>query len=436
MAGTAATGPSPQLKLRRSKRSTSNNNNQSQSSVFTRKGSKRARQASPPQDTMDQPVQPKRKRKKEKETPSYLCRSDNDIASDPNRLTFLGKLPPEILMEVANVSPISTAVCLTLTCKLLLAALGTQWWTRYLNMLKPGHRDFNFDLDENHALFLKLLCRDLRPSDYEYCARCIALHAPLKPPAEHVKAKMTQICQGRYIDYLPRGPNGGYNLMLAHIATAFEQKVFDARFALKHLAGAHQMSSGNLRYTMTTTANWVQENLILRHEYKFTAAPGTSFDPEDILNLPLRLCPHQSTTRDPPPSSRILPDQRLNGPLLAKSILSTFWTGLFKAKEFRKPTQLEEIQLSTENKDGFLFACQKCPTKWGVAHSHLNHENKKRKEPQQITLTAFHCFGKDFAKASKYFPSFVRREGFNVGWSKRNDEWWSEGRTFPCFEVE
>ncbi|KAK8128850.1 hypothetical protein PG984_009958 [Apiospora sp. TS-2023a] len=431
MAGTSAKGPPKQL--RRSTRSTSNNTSTSQPSVSTsQRGRKRACQNSPPQETMDQPAQPQRKKKKE--TPSYLCRSDNDIASDPNRHTFLGRLPPEILMEVANVSPITTAVCLTLTCKLALATLGTQWWTRYLTLVKQGQRDET--IYANHVLFLKLLCQDVKPSEYEFCLLCTALHAPLKPPAEHVKTKLTQSCQGHYIDYLPRGPNGGYNLLLAHIATAFERKFLDAKYSLEHLAGTHHMSNANLRYTMTTTADWVKDNLILRHEYIFNAPPGSYLDPGDILNLPLRLCPHQSTSRQPPPRSRYLNDKKLNAPLLTRSILSTFWEGLYKDKEFRAPTQLEEIQMSTVNQDGFLFACSKCPTKWGVAHSHLDHENKKRKQPQQITLTAFHCFGKTFAKASKYFPAFVRRAGSTLGAGKRNDEWWSEGRTFPHFEVE
>lgn len=340
-------------------------------------------------------------------------------------------------MQVANVSPITNAVCLTLTCKLALTALGTQWWTRYLELVKSGQRDEA--IYTNHVLFLKSLCRDMRYPNYTFCLRCTALHTPLKPPAEHVKTRLTQSCQGRSIDYLPRGLNGGYNLLLAHIFTAFNQSVLDARGkrSLDYLAGTYQMSNANLRCTITTTAAWVKDNLILRHKYTFTAATGSFLNPEDILNLPLRLCPHQSTSKQKPPLSQYLPDKQRNAPLLTQSILPPSPKGLYKPQEFRKPTTLEQKQLLSASGDNtFLFKCQKCPTKWRVAHGYLGTEKKKQEELQKIKLSCFHCFGSSFHKASKYFPWFVRREGFTLGAGKRNDEWWSEGRTFPSFDVE
>ncbi|KAK7926725.1 hypothetical protein PG985_003723 [Apiospora marii] len=433
MAGTSATGPP--APLRRSTRSTSKNNDLSQTSrVSTAMGSKRARQSSPAQDATDQPAQPKRRKK---ETPSYLCRSDNEIASDPNRLTFLGKLPPEILMEVANASPITAAVCLMLTCKLALASLGTQWWTRYLELVKSGQRDQT--IYANHVSFLESLCRDIRYPNYNFCVRCTALHTDLKPPAEHVKTRLTQSCQGHSIDYLPRGLNGGYNLLLAHISNAFNHTLLDARGrrCLDYLAGNYQMSNANLRCTINTTAAWVKGNLILRHKYIFTAATGSCLDSGDILNLPLRLCPHQSTSRQEPPPSRYLPDKQRNGPLLTKSILPPSSTGLYSPQEFRKPTTLEQKQLvSASGDDTFLFKCQKCPTKWRVAHGYLDAEKKKPKELQKIKLSSFHCFGSSYNKAYTYFPRLVRREGVNLGTGRRNDEWWSEGKTVPDFKVE
>ncbi|KAK8119898.1 uncharacterized protein PG998_004524 [Apiospora kogelbergensis] len=428
------------------------NTDTSTSRISTRRGPARAARHTTSQDAVDKPPAPKRRKK---ELPSYLRRSDDEAQSDQNRHTFLGRMPPEILTEISKHSTIDAAVCLALTCKLALALLGTQWLTLHRGYVKGrGRTDVSWhdlqatDFETDHALqgrvpFLELLLRDLREPGHKLCNRCEVIHPPLKPPAEHTVTKWTKGCEGNFIDYLPHSMGGGYNILLAHIVSAFERRDFersdfertpiDGKSSTEYLAGNLQIPHPQLRYHFSTTADWVNGNLILRHKYQFSRLPEADMHSSSITRMPFRLCPHQATTDQVPPKSRYLPDQRGIGPLLLYSIE----TGMAGSKRswsynrslYRPPTSREQKQMDMDiiaGGNGFTFKCDKCPTKWRVLPA----------QPEQFTIEAFHCFGKDWVSVIPHFRSFLRRSGPTLGMKKRNDEWWSTGWYFPDFEIE
>ncbi|KAK8080979.1 hypothetical protein PG997_008797 [Apiospora hydei] len=217
------------------------NTSSSTTDVSTGSCPKGSRENVPSPDAADQSPALKRRRTKEAPLPSY--QSDSESIPDPNQRTFLGN-------------------------------------------------------QAHHNLFLKLLCGDLLRSDYDLCVRCATLHPPLQPPTKHVETQLTRFCQGHYIDYLPRGPDNGYNFLLSHIATAFEQKAFDPQFAVSHLARKFQIQHGQVQYTLSTTADWIDGNLILRHDHQFGPFLEKTFLDDYLGTYPLRVCPHQSTTSE------------------------------------------------------------------------------------------------------------------------------------------
>ncbi|KAK7955825.1 uncharacterized protein PG986_005047 [Apiospora aurea] len=411
------------------------------------------------------------KRRKTTETPSPSHQSANGLIQVPNQRTFLVKLPPEILKNIAELMPPSTAACLTLTCKLALAVLGTQWLTNYRDLVSGNKRNHPA-AQAHHNVFLKPLCRDLRPSDYEMCVPCASLHSPIKPPTEHRETRLTRFCQGHYIDYLPRTPDNGYNLLLGHVASAFEQKAFDAKFAVSHLARKFQAQHGQVQYTLSTSADWISGKLILRHEHQFGPFLGPTCLDDYLRTYPRRVCPHQSTASAPAPDGHVNP-RACNLPAFKRSIQAGFaGPGPFACKvpssgtvttrpphmppirfmKPRSPTALEREQMKTiclpffgcekcpmtysskcerAPPSSFSFACDKCPTKWRVAR-----EDKDQWDlDQTYTVTSFHYFGRDFNTASHYFPWFVRRSGTEVSFNEANDEWQSPRSSFADFKA-
>ncbi|KAK8052423.1 hypothetical protein PG993_003808 [Apiospora rasikravindrae] len=359
-------------------------------------------------------------KRRKKETFAYFCDGYDQI--DPNRSTFLGKLPPEVLMEITDFAPISTTVCLTLTCKLAVIVLGRQWWARYRKYVKQGSHAGD-PIYDHHRFFLQLLCRDAKHSEYELCARCNVLHPPLKPPTNHIETKLTKSCQGRSIDYRLRSQGGRYNLLLAHVTTAFKLKAFDAQFAVSHLAGADMYRNYYHQCDISTRADWINGNLILRHEYRFSPIHGHDIGVFSILDRPLRLCPHQYTQEEDPPESHGPPDPRhgrhtriptaATPNIIADSILSAFGRSP-RPRHPNRPVTLEEKEQlgAAKGNAKYLFSCPRCPTKWRVAYEDIGEMGAK-----QCTVTFFHCFGKDILEARRHFPWLVQRTG-----SKRESE--------------
>ncbi|KAK8043032.1 hypothetical protein PG994_013515 [Apiospora phragmitis] len=345
------------------------------------------------------------KRTKKQEVPqSYLCRSDGEIMSDTNRLTFIGKLPTEVLIEIAELAPLNATVCLTLTCKLVLAALGTQWWTKHSDLTKENGRRVWSSISAEPMLssagrmpLLRLLYRDMGNSHYELCESCVSLHAPPDPPAWHTPTELSKTCQGGYINYLP-----GYNLLLAHLATAFERKASIPEVSTVYLAGRQD--------TFTTTASWIDGNLILRHGFLVSTYP---------TDLPIRLCPHHTTATDIVTKIQGCPHKRRQ-PLLLYSILRAIWSpnnavAWPSGRIFHPSRSVEREQPTEVARDGsVLYKCEGCPTKWRVTHNKTGGCHASN-----FTLTAFHCFGKDLNTASRYFAWFNLRHGWELGMDRR-----------------
>ncbi|KAI1382428.1 hypothetical protein F4677DRAFT_458540 [Hypoxylon crocopeplum] len=359
------------------------------------------------------------KAKLKKFLPLYHNRSEADASWDSNRNTWLLALPREVFREIASYLPPESIVCLTLTCKLALHTLGMsswadkrickRWFTDYASMLQP------------RSLFLELLARDVEH--------------------EHRQNKLTKYCWGQdaIVDYLPKGKDGrGYSLVFDHIDYALGSTSPTSNSPIDYLSGSFQVPTPNLIYTLSSSARRVGCNLILRHDYNLSpSSPRTPLKAIDVLSLPLRICPHQTTETGPPPKSRYTTDTNPNSPLCTHSIVSAFPTfhraGVPQASAFRKPTLLERrMMTSADGGEDVVFKCRFCPTKWRVEYQGGAGGDGR----DGLTITVFHCFFKDLSSAAKSWPRFVRREGELLGKGKRNSEFWSQGRTYADFKVE
>ncbi|KAI1409073.1 hypothetical protein F5Y13DRAFT_182302 [Hypoxylon sp. FL1857] len=377
--------------------------------------------------------------KSKKIIPSYLQRSNEDASSDPNQKSWLFAFPREIIQEISTHLPLESAVCLTLTCKLALHVVGTSCWEDE-RISKRWCMDPRTSL-VRRTLFLELLRRDVEGVGLEFCKACNTLHPPLKRPSEHRKTKLTKYCWGQdaIVDYLPQGEDGlGYSLVFSHIKEAMASTPPNSNAPIEYLSGCFQVPHPYLSYTVSSSACRINGNLILRHEYCFSPSSSkTALKAADILDLPFRICPHQTTSKDPPPHNRYISSSNPNGPLLTHSIVSAFpiskRESIPKIGVFRQPTSLETKQMTAaDNGEDLTFKCRSCPTKWKVRYVRGN----KRGEREKLAVTVFHCFSKELYSAAKYWRSFVRREGELLGEGKRNSEFWSQGRTYPDFKIE
>ncbi|OTA63153.1 hypothetical protein K449DRAFT_381655 [Hypoxylon sp. EC38] len=420
---------------RRSLRSATTSRVQKSKAATPTTNSRRLRKAAI--ENQGQPSAPQLK--PEKASPSYLQRSENEASSDTNQKTRLFALPREIIQEISSHLPIESAICLTLTCKLALHILGTSCWEDE-RIRKRWVRDSITALVPRTS-FLELLHRDVEGAGLEFCKACNTLHPPLKRPSEHRQTKLTKYCWGQVaiIDYLPQGEDGlGYSLVFYHIKEAMASTPPDSSTPIDDLSGSFKVPHPHLNYTVSSSARRINGNLILRHDYQFS--PLSSMTPlkvTDILDLPFRICPHQTTSRDTPPENRYIKTAKLNGPLFTHSIVSAFptskRTGVPKTSAFRPPTSLETKQMaSADNGEDVIFKCRSCPTKWQVKYAGGN----KRDEGEKLVVTAFHCFSKEIYSAARSWRSFVRREGGLLGEGKRNSEFWSQGKTYPDFKIE
>ncbi|KAI1089098.1 hypothetical protein F5B19DRAFT_485483 [Rostrohypoxylon terebratum] len=374
--------------------------------------------------------------KTEKSLPSYLQRCDADATSDPNQNIRLFAFPREIIREISSFLPLESLLCLTLTCKLALHILGTSSWKDKLITQRWGTDDTTKSMPRLN--FIKLLGRDVEKLGLVPCEACNTLHPPLKKPSEHRQTKLTKYCWGQFaiVEYLPQDKDGlGYSLVFDHIKHAMTSTPDDSDSPIDYLTGSFQVPHPYLNYTVSSSARRVNRNLVLRHDYCFTSAKK-SLKAADILELPFRVCPHQTTSTDRSTASRYMRNWIPNGPLLTHSIASAFPTGP-KARTasdsaFRAPTAQEKLQMTSSNKvKDFIFKCRSCPTKWRVRYAGGGGNVR-----DECTVTVFHCFSKELYSAANSWRWFVRREGHLLGKEKRNSEFWSVGRTYPDFVVE
>ncbi|KAF2786338.1 hypothetical protein K505DRAFT_260108 [Melanomma pulvis-pyrius CBS 109.77] len=381
-------------------------------------------------------VKPSNNRKVQKKSAfSFLARTQNEVETDPNRKTPLLSLPKELVQQIATNLSLASAICLTLTCKEAAEAVGTQSWADYKREPRwAAGPSGPYGPSQREALS-KLLVRDWG-AELDFCAQCNTLHPPLQPPSRHRKTKLTTLCFGQdaMIDYLPQDASHGYSPVFQHIAAAMQaSEAFASKTqtspAIDALAGAFTISKPNLSWTLVSSGRRTAGNLVLKHVHTFQArSPNNTLCAADLLSLPLRLCPHLSTTTELPEPSRYIKGPALNSTLLTSALNAAFPAAQRSTTRtpFKKPTPSEQAQLDAARAGAPIsWRCRACPTQFRAVYA-----------PAGLEVTSWHCFGRDLYHASKYWRWFVRREGKLLGPDKRNDEWWSPSRTVPDFVCE
>ncbi|CAA9958459.1 hypothetical protein PTMSG1_02017 [Pyrenophora teres f. maculata] len=391
-----------------------------------------------------------RRKLKTQSLPLYT-RSQTEISADPNRLLPLFCLPREIIQDIAaNHLPLDSAVSLTLTCKEALAIIGTWSWLQFKKLER---------LSLFRECFVRALARDCASEDeaaLTYCSICNTLHPPLHIPRNHIRTALTPYCFGQddCVSYFPRmNDERGYSLVFDHVAEALRQSSEYAKKGchgpqINLLAGDYTVKYPKLElsWQITSKGRRVDGNLIVQHIHTFQTLRDynnmrgkKSLYAADILALPIRLCPHQSTvTTGPRAPSRYIKSEEKNSPQFTHAITTAFPTtkrervgGTYILQQrmnnaFSHPTprELEAMNAANAGDKNILWCCRSCPTKYRIEFS-----------GKRLKILAWHSFGRDQLHASKCWKWFVRREGKLLGTSKRNDEWWSPARTVPDFKI-
>lgn len=183
------------------------------------------------------------------------------------------------------------------------------------------------------------------------------------------------------------------------------------------------------------SARWIDRFLILRQEHRLcSTVHGTPLRAKDVLALPFRLCPHQTTSVSPPPTSYHTRDHVANGPVLTHAVATAFptamRTGIPAASTFRKPKPSEARQMAAANRgDGVLWRCTSCPTKFRAVYACDGAEG-------ELVVTAWQCFGRELYDVPSFWRMLVRREGPNLGPKKRNSEFYALSQSMPDFRCE
>ena len=356
----------------------------------------------------------------------FLVRSRDEVYADPNRQTRLFGLPRELVQQIASDLPLASAICFTLTCKEAVDAIGTQSWELYKKEVRWS---------ETRKAFSQLLVRDWG-NILEFCPECNAMHPPLQPARNHRETKLTKFCFGQYamIDYLPHDDFHGFNPVFSHISEAMTaSEEFAAKKShgplIDTLLGDFTVEKRNITWRLQSSGQRTDGNLIVKHIHTLQAKAEKSLLAVHLLSLPIRLCPHQSTSTSLPERSRYIKGAELNGPLLTHAITSAFPATAqpsVSLDALKNPTPSEQEQISSAQAGEDIFwRCRSCPTKYQVHYS-----------ANTMVITSWHNFGRDAYHASKYWTWFVRRTGTLLGPDKRNDEWWSPSRTVPDFVCE
>lgn len=375
----------------------------------------------------------KGKKRAKKELPTYLHRSHTE--HDPNRSIPLLELPREVFDEITHWLTPDALACLCLTCKEILSIVGDESWA--VCRSKRGYWD---DQDLRHwgsprQSLIPLLARDT--SRLTFCEVCWTLHPPLKPPREHRETKLTKQCFGQWgtIDYLPKSDFGGYSLVWDHILKARESLANEsgngAGSVIALLGGNFTVIHERLNYTLESSGRQIGKNLVLKHGHVFHGKTArSSLRLADIINLPVRLCPHQTTSTQKPEPGRYTKSKLPSG-LLSHSITTAAPTslrvGLPKPSVFSTPAPSEKRQMDTASLDT-LWTCRACPTKWRVRYSGAG--------VGELKITTWHSFGDTPYRAQEYWKMLVRREMSNLGDDKRNSEFFVTTRQYLDFAID
>ena len=369
------------------------------------------------------------KTRAKKELPSYLQRS-HEAENDPNHNIRLLNLPRDIFDEITSWLKPDALTCLSLTCKEILSIVGVKSWTEC-----RSKRQY-WDQTNRHSL-IPLLGRDA--PHLMVCDMCMTLHPALKPPREHRETKLTKHCFGQWssIDYLPNDELGGYNLLWEHIAEARNSLNLESEVnigsPIQILDGNFTVRHERLNYTLISSGRQIGKNLVLKHQHIFHGINSRSpLRVADIIALPVRLCPHQTTsTRKPEPNRYTkgkLPSSLLSHSI-ATAVPPSLRSGMPTPSMFSNPSPSEKKQMdSVVSGINTLWTCRACPTKWRVQDS--------GEEGWQLKITAWHSFGDAAYRAQEYWKMLVRREMSNLGDEKRNSEFFAVTKQYLDFEID
>jgi hypothetical protein len=371
----------------------------------------------------------KGKKRTKKELPSYLQRS-HGAENDPNHNIRLLNLPKDIFDDITSWLEPDALTCLSLTCKEILSIVGVKSWTDCRTK-----RQY-WDQTNRHSL-IPLLSRDA--PHLMICDTCMTLHPPLKPPREHRETKLTKHCFGQWssIDYLPNDELGGYNLLWEHIAEARNSLNLESEIKIgspiEILEGNFTVRHERLNYTLTSSGRQMGKNLVLKHEQIFGSInPRSPLRVADIITLPVRLCPHQTTSTQKPEPNRYTKGKLPSGLLshsIATAVPPSLRAGMPTPSMFSNPSPSEKKHMdSVVSGVKTLWTCRACPTKWRVQHS--------GEGGGQMKITAWHSFGDTAYRAQEYWKMLVRREMYNLGDEKRNSEFFVVTKQYLDFAID
>lgn len=408
------------------------------------------------------------RRKQKQKLRTLYTRSASDVNTDPNRRLPLFTLSLELQKAIAETYlPLESALSLSLTCKEALSNIGSWPWAAF----KKENR-----WSATRTDFLRAMMRDWEAKaqegkervEVEFCLRCNTLHPPLPRPSQHRKTALTTLCFGQeacieyFLQETPEHDNEGpgeeeegrgYSLVYPHIQSALSltsshaQKGQEASPPIAFLSGAFSTSfpNSNVTVRLSSSTRRVDGNLIIRQEHVFHPTQrkdkkkggggGGVLCAKHILQSlpPIYLCPHQTTnTSGPRKLSMYIKSDGSSSIMFTHAIVSAFPTSLrcpVDPAPFKKPTRLEVKAMTAADDDDAVFCCRSCPTKFKTQYERGNDGKG------ELRITSWHCFGRDALHARRYWKMFVRREGWNLGPDKRNDEWWSPGGYVPDFDV-
>jgi hypothetical protein len=382
------------------------------------------------------PAKGKGKKRVKKEHPSYLQRS-HETGNGPNRNIQLLNLPRDIFNEITSWLEPDALTCLSLTCKDILSIVGGKSWAE----CRPKRQYW----DQTKRLWTVVFRQSLIPllgrdaPHLTLCDVCMTLHPPLKPPREHRETKLTKPCFGPWstIDYLPSDELGRYNLLWEHIVEARKSLTLGSEdnvgSPIELLDGNFTVRYERLNYTLNSSGQQIGKNLVLKHEHIFHGVNLRSpLRVTDIITLPVRLCPHQTTSTQKPQPGRYTKG-RLPSGLLTHSISTaappSLRAGIPTPSMFNNPAPSETKQMdSVVSGVNGLWTCRACPTKWHVQHS--------GEGAGELKITAWHSFGDTAYRAQEYWKMLVRREMSNLGDEKRNSEFFVATKQYLDFAID
>ncbi|TVY15273.1 hypothetical protein LARI1_G007955 [Lachnellula arida] len=403
----------------------------------TRQSKRKAVQETAQKRESESAATSKSRKRVKKELPSYLQKA-YQAENGPNHSVQLLNLPKEVFDGIASWLGPDSLTCLSLTCKEILSFVGTESWLECRSRRQAWEKSLHPTMGPLYSL-LPLLARDA--PHLVHCITCAALHPPLKPPREHRKTKLTNTCFGPFasIDYTPiaSGEHGGYTLVWEHILEARKSLLPDTRDKpgplIELLGGSFTIPRERLTHTLNSSGRQIGKYLVLKQDHVFRGTnPRAPLRVADIINLKIRLCPHQTTSTQKPEPGRYT-KSRLPGGLLCHYIAAAaplaLRAGMPAPSMFCAPTPSEKKQMESivPGVDG-LWTCRACPTKW-----HVQYDGHGAGE---FKITAWQSFGDTAYRAQEYWKMLVRREMSNLSADKRNSEFFLTNKQYLDFGID